>query len=844
LDQKNFKQGDVIIAYRVFCKDETSPGSKELTKFEKGEIFEVNYVEGELFTAKIKESTSTRFAKNEASCPDGHPLELKAVTDLHYCNICMEKVLPGPLQHHSCELCSYIECDACHAEKWPGSKQASDLKERSESLLLASPKWFPSKYFVRVDDVVGVIAKENFDEKKHANNKCPGKFFEFRKGEDYDIDERKNGWFTILDRKNGWSNYYLDDEEKYWAPFTAFDFILESDIGTISPVSTISVGDVIELKADSSSVLVTSKWKNLPDDKKKLKSFKTGETLEVSEIDGDFALVNHLSPDVKRKGWVPVDVLANGRFFTIDEALYYLRLHNSAFYPGESCWAPVVVNVDSNVPDYWIQVGDADSKFNFCDIVKPNPSNPANMDKPSEEYKLILMRLPTRCKCIDILIEQATDGDLGKRKAKAAHLLKIPIVEKILRTTHTVGPWLTRDLVASTDSDPILDYLLAVCRHTDISPHSHDLIQAFSGIDELLPQFLKLNSSQKEEIACSPLVVEVLNVKLEESVAFMFILGDFIMLCIWVYLYTAIVHSRTIIESATAPYAYLLGLGINVAYFTLREFFQFTSCQRIKCAYFSDLWNINDLLAISLTYAVIILAAWSGQVRASNEFRVVAAIGNIFVWMKFIGYVKLFNQKLAAYVYALEQIIVDLAWFLIIMFIAVVMFSSAFYVLNGQIDKPERTNLGIYDVGDDDLLSHNKSPFRSGFLSMFGMYVMILGFFDTVWLEDDRSALITFSNVCFFMLFTFMVVIIMLNVLIAVVSDSYDGAVTKSRRIFYRARLEKIAEIDSFITDMRRSINMYDPAFVVGVSLWLYIGIFFFGITVPYIMLFVITSLV
>jgi hypothetical protein len=43
----------------------------------------------------------------------------------------------------------------------------------------------------------------------------------------------------------------------------------------------------------------------------------------------------------------------------------------------------------------------------------------------------------------------------------------------------------------------------------------------------------------------------------------------------------------------------------------------------------------------------------------------------------------------------------------------------------------------------------------------------------------------------------FFVVIILLNVLIAVVSDSYSYAKTKARQLFLRSRLELIAELDA-----------------------------------------------
>ena len=79
----------------------------------------------------------------------------------------------------------------------------------------------------------------------------------------------------------------------------------------------------------------------------------------------------------------------------------------------------------------------------------------------------------------------------------------------------------------------------------------------------------------------------------------------------------------------------------------------------------------------------------------------------------------------------------------------------------------------------------------------------------------------------------FLVVIIMLNVLIAVVSDSYDGAMIKSRRIHHRARLESIAEIDAFITDMKQLKYFKHVTIFVGGTIWLYAGLCFVGVSYP-----------
>jgi len=177
---------------------------------------------------------------------------------------------------------------------------------------------------------------------------------------------------------------------------------------------------------------------------------------------------------------------------------------------------------------------------------------------------------------------------------------------------------------------------------------------------------------------------QVLNFKLElnqaeisQSLTLPFILGEFVLLCAWVFIYVTTAYSRPLIESSAVPVQNIASLGIIASYFAMREVFQFHTFSRIGLAwsFLSNFWNLVDVFSIVLTFVVISMAGGRQEVRASIDFRIVAAVGNIFLWTKVLGYVKVFNQKLAAYVYALEQIVVDLTWFLMIMFVVVIMFA-------------------------------------------------------------------------------------------------------------------------------------------------------------------------
>lgn len=122
--------------------------------------------------------------------------------------------------------------------------------------------------------------------------------------------------------------------------------------------------------------------------------------------------------------------------------------------------------------------------------------------------------------------------------------------------------------------------------------------------------------------------------------------------------------------------------------------------------------------------------------------------------------------------------------------IALGMFAMMFFILNVE-------DLDAFDDGDQyDWDLTDSRPFHSPFYSFLSVYQMIFGDFQIVWFQTETQSL-TACSIVLFMLFMFFVVVVMLNVLIAIVSDSYDFALTRSEKLFLRARLQLLAELDA-----------------------------------------------
>lgn len=97
-------------------------------------------------------------------------------------------------------------------------------------------------------------------------------------------------------------------------------------------------------------------------------------------------------------------------------------------------------------------------------------------------------------------------------------------------------------------------------------------------------------------------------------------------------------------------------------------------------------------------------------------------------------------------------------------------------------------------------------------------YSILLGDFGNF----DRAVFTTAFSVILIVLFSFMVVIVLLNVLIAIVSDSYEKCLIRSKMLFGRARVMLIAELASFQNLLRKDTRKEGDAPESIYSQWWY----------------------
>ena len=215
-----------------------------------------------------------------------------------------------------------------------------------------------------------------------------------------------------------------------------------------------------------------------------------------------------------------------------------------------------------------------------------------------------------------------------------------------------------------------------------------------------------------------------------------------------------------------------------------------------------DVWNMSvDLWSIGFCAAIIAGSLSSGE-RFSNRFRITAGIGSLPMWLALLGYLRSVNARFATFITVLSKVMDNLKSFLVVLCIVMLAFTTAFFLVLRprsfeDFDKSAFDD-DVPDVPEDD---DEIEPFGNVPESLLTVFGMLIGNFERSWFyarPDDASDKVA---IVLFVLFFVVVHISLLNVLIAVVSDSYDHAMSRSQKLYHGARLSLFVKM-SLIFDV------------------------------------------
>ena len=190
--------------------------------------------------------------------------------------------------------------------------------------------------------------------------------------------------------------------------------------------------------------------------------------------------------------------------------------------------------------------------------------------------------------------------------------------------------------------------------------------------------------------------------------------------------------------------------------------------------YLYSFWNYIDLIPPIGMYAMVFMLGARDlfQVNVSSDVeRTVLAIVSFFMWMKFLYFLRIFKET-GYLIRMIIEVIKDMRNFFLVLLITVAAFGDSF------------STIALGNTNEKDV-------FTTGFFDgLIYTYRMILGDFDTTSFGNVAAPLV----MALFLLCTVFNMIVMLNLLIAIISDSYARVTANSEQTTYQERASMIAE--------------------------------------------------
>merc|ERR1719221_1969951 len=195
--------------------------------------------------------------------------------------------------------------------------------------------------------------------------------------------------------------------------------------------------------------------------------------------------------------------------------------------------------------------------------------------------------------------------------------------------------------------------------------------------------------------------------------------------------------------------------------------------------------NWLDVLCIALVFYFSSVML-TGEANMGNDFfRSGAAITKGILWISVISYLKSVQVEFSVFVSGVIFVVQSLATFLMAMAVILLMFAQMYWIIYTD---SEHCSCGL------DHPDANQYPHCTFMDSLLKVYTMMMGSIG----NEMRYAREPLAEMMY-LAFTFLVILLLANVLIAIVTDSYS--VIKNERsamVFWSNRLDFVAEMDAY----------------------------------------------
>jgi hypothetical protein len=190
--------------------------------------------------------------------------------------------------------------------------------------------------------------------------------------------------------------------------------------------------------------------------------------------------------------------------------------------------------------------------------------------------------------------------------------------------------------------------------------------------------------------------------------------------------------------------------------------------------YFISVWNYLDMVPPIMTILFIVLEI-TGFFDDGTKIQVqsaMQALTSLFIWLKFLYFLRIFEST-GYLIRIIVQVVIDMRHFLLVLLLTFVAFGDAVY------------NIQLGNTAEDPI--YEGENFIGG---VAYVYRMVLGDFDTTGFGNCAVPLMW----VLFILCTVFNMIIMLNLLIAIISESFAAINEVSQQASYQEKAAMISE--------------------------------------------------
>ena len=305
----------------------------------------------------------------------------------------------------------------------------------------------------------------------------------------------------------------------------------------------------------------------------------------------------------------------------------------------------------------------------------------------------------------------------------------------------------------------------------------------------------------------TPHVRNVLNKKIVKRLPTLFLIMDgywYIILVICFQVSTTGQIDNRFEFTSHNVFTSLIFVFLGGAWFVLRELLQIISMWSLGglSKWFWDPTNWIDVSLIILVFYYAVQMKTEDSAISNNAFRTGVAFTKGVIWIGFISFLKSTLVEFSVFVGGVGYVLRRLLAFLMALAVILFAFAQMFFIIYYNTPVCEKC------APDDEECQECPFPHCNYAHSLLKVYTMMLGE-----LGNDGSARYSGNLVAqiLFVIYSFLVVILLSNVLIAIVTDSYEVVQNdRAAVVFWSNRLDFVAECDAISYGIRNKLGYLD----------------------------------